>query len=71
VGPTCQQGERGQGNDSGLSPGGPWAERVPGLKGSPWPFFLFFVPFLFSFFYFLYNFCKIDSNSLKPLLEIF
>jgi hypothetical protein len=53
VGPTCQRGERGQGNDLGLSPGGSWAEREPLAFLS-----LFFVPFLFPFSVFFISFAK-------------
>jgi hypothetical protein len=58
VGRTCQRGERGQGNDLGLSPGGSWAERVPGPKGSPCPFFLFFLFLFFPFSVFFISFAK-------------
>jgi hypothetical protein len=50
AGPTCHREREGrEDTDSGVTPGGPWADSLPGPKGSPSASSYFSNSFLFSF----------------------
>jgi hypothetical protein len=71
VGQGCQRGERAY--LFRIRPGGPWAETRLGPKGFPRPSFNIFCSFLFLFLIsgLFHNFCKLDSNQIKPLSKFF
>jgi hypothetical protein len=69
VGPTLSGGRSWERYPFGLGWDGPWAVSWLGPDSVPWPFYLFFVPFLIS--YFFYNFCNKASNDFKTNSKIF